>query len=171
MCSPVDENIPTLSLRRVCEEGDDQDEEGSTERNIPFFGEDLVESPRTGLGATIFTAALADCGLVKKAMIGRVGQKKGTRRRVRVTATLGQRHRHPAHRDSLDHVLSRQGCCRLQIFSSKRKHHLLALQPGIRIFLTSRNPARQRLWQEKEAAKSEHVSSFASTGSFVDFRA
>jgi hypothetical protein len=62
---------------------DDQDEQGSTgteRRNGPFLGEVLVESPpEIALGATIFTAALADCGLVKKAMVGRGVQKKGQR--------------------------------------------------------------------------------------------
>ena len=38
--------------------------------SLPFFGEDLIGSAETALGATIFTAALADCGLVKKAMVG-----------------------------------------------------------------------------------------------------
>jgi len=38
MRSPVYENIPTLSLRRVCEDGDDQDEEGSTELTYPSSG-------------------------------------------------------------------------------------------------------------------------------------
>jgi hypothetical protein len=46
--------------------------------NLPFFGDDLIGSSETGLGATIFTAALADCGLVKKAMVGR-----GVKRRKR----------------------------------------------------------------------------------------
>jgi len=38
---------------------------------LPFLGDVLVGSPETALGATIFTAALADCALVKKAMVGR----------------------------------------------------------------------------------------------------
>jgi hypothetical protein len=38
---------------------------GDLWNNPPFFGDALVESPGTAVGATIFTAALADCGLVK----------------------------------------------------------------------------------------------------------
>jgi hypothetical protein len=78
MRSPVDENIPTLSLRRVCRGGgiDDNRDEGDVKNGLPFFGDVLTESPGTGLGATIFTAALADCGLVKKAMVRRGVKKK-----------------------------------------------------------------------------------------------
>ena len=81
MRSPVDENIPTLSLRRVCKmEGRLMTKMNRDKRsNVPFFGELLVESPGTAVGATIFTAALADCGLVKKAMVGRGVQKKEQR--------------------------------------------------------------------------------------------
>jgi hypothetical protein len=55
---------------------------GTEGRNVPFLGEVLEESPpepEIALGATILTAALADCGLVKKAMVGRGVQKKGQR--------------------------------------------------------------------------------------------
>jgi hypothetical protein len=77
MRSPVDENIPTLSLRRVCKGGEINDKmRGDLESRLPFFGDVLIESPGTALGATIFTAALADCGLVKKAMVGRGGEEK-----------------------------------------------------------------------------------------------
>jgi len=51
---------------------------GDLQNSLPFFGDVLLESPGTALGATIFTAALADCGLVKKAMVGR-----GVKRRKR----------------------------------------------------------------------------------------
>ena len=40
-----------------------------TESSLPFFGDVFVGSAGTALGATIFTAALADCGLAKKAMV------------------------------------------------------------------------------------------------------
>lgn len=67
--------------------------------NVPFFGEVLVESPPvTALGATIFTAALADCGLVKKAMVGREVQKKRAGRRPIEWRTTTRRrgvNRHP----------------------------------------------------------------------------
>ena len=49
---------------------------GDSENSLPFFGDVLRESPGSALGATIFTAALADCGLVKKAMVGR-GVRRG----------------------------------------------------------------------------------------------
>jgi len=38
---------------------------------LPFLGDVLVGSPETALGAAIFTAALADCGQVKKATVSR----------------------------------------------------------------------------------------------------
>jgi hypothetical protein len=44
---------------------------GDLRNSLPFLGDVLLGSPETPLGATIFTAALADCGLVKKAMVGR----------------------------------------------------------------------------------------------------
>jgi hypothetical protein len=44
---------------------------GDLQISLPFLGDVLLGSPETVLGATIFTAALADCGLVKKAMVGR----------------------------------------------------------------------------------------------------
>jgi hypothetical protein len=53
-------------------------------RALPFFGDVLIGSLETALGATIFTAALADCGLVKKAMVDREvkRRKKGAGRPV-----------------------------------------------------------------------------------------
>jgi len=52
---------------------------GDLRNSLPFFGDVLIGSSGTVLGATIFTAALADCGLVKKAMVGRGVQKKEQR--------------------------------------------------------------------------------------------
>ena len=45
-------------------------DEGDLRNSLPFFGEVLIGSAETALGATIFTAALADCGLEKKAIVG-----------------------------------------------------------------------------------------------------
>jgi hypothetical protein len=91
MCSPVDKNIPTLSLRRVCRGGEINDKmRGDLESRLPFFGDVLIESPGTALGATIFTAALADCGLVKKAMVGR-GVKRKSERGVQLSNALQER--------------------------------------------------------------------------------
>lgn len=49
---------------------------GDLQDSLPFLGDVFIESPGTTLGATIFTAALADCGLVKKAMVGRGVKRK-----------------------------------------------------------------------------------------------
>ena len=50
---------------------------------LPFLGDVLVGLPETALGATIFTATLADCGLVKKAMVScrvkRIKKEQGVR--------------------------------------------------------------------------------------------
>jgi hypothetical protein len=49
---------------------------GYLRNSLPFFGDVLIGSSETVLGATIFTAALAECGLVKKAMVGRELRRK-----------------------------------------------------------------------------------------------
>lgn len=68
--SPIDENIPTLSLGRIYTGGIPLSTAGKGKLNIlPFFGDVFVGSAGSALGATIFTAALADCGLAKKAMV------------------------------------------------------------------------------------------------------
>ncbi len=68
--SPVDENIPTLSLGRIYKGGVRvRTKRKEIESRLPFFGDVLVGSPETAAGETIFTAALADCGLAKKAMV------------------------------------------------------------------------------------------------------
>jgi hypothetical protein len=60
---------------------------GDLASRLPFFGDVLIESPGATLGATIFTAALADCGLVKKAMVG-PGVKRKSERGVQLSNAL-----------------------------------------------------------------------------------
>jgi hypothetical protein len=61
-----------------------------------FFGDVLIGSSETALGGTIFTAALADCGLVKKAMVDREVKRRKKEQGVR---WRGEVNRHP-HRPS-----------------------------------------------------------------------
>jgi len=93
---------------------------------LPFFGDVLLGSPETRLGATIFTAALADCGLVKKAMVCRgVKRRKkgagcpmeGRGKQTPTAQSLTQEH----------HVVSCQGCRSIKNYTPKCKHHPLAL--------------------------------------------
>jgi hypothetical protein len=60
---------------------------GYLRNSLPFFGDVLLGSSETAVGATIFTAALADCGLVKKAMVGR----EVKRRKKRIGRPMGER--------------------------------------------------------------------------------
>jgi hypothetical protein len=69
---------------------------------LPFFGDVLIGSSETALGGTIFTAALADCGLVKKAMVDREVKRRKKEQGVR---WRGEVNRHPQRhaRSSLAH--------------------------------------------------------------------
>lgn len=85
------------------------------------------------MGATIFTAALADCGLVKKAMAGR--EVKRRKKRAGRPMEVGERevNRHPQRhaRSSLltqvHHVLSCEGCRSIKNITPKCKYYPLAL--------------------------------------------